>query len=97
MKVVKVTSNDSKTEEWDTNKNMYIRLVRINVRTEKGFVPILFQPAVHYHPAAYTVLQTRFSWIFCSVHWLFNPMVGIDVSCYYGLGQNKCYFVINAR
>ena len=37
MKVLKVASNDSKTEEWETNKNMYIQLVRIKVTIEKRF------------------------------------------------------------
>ena len=41
LKVVKVASNDSKTEEWDTNKNMYIQLVRIKVRIEIGFTNAL--------------------------------------------------------
>ena len=41
LKVAKVASNDSKTEEWDTNKNMYIQLVRIKVRIEKGFTNAL--------------------------------------------------------
>ena len=29
LKVVKVASSDSKTEQWDTDRNMYIQLVRI--------------------------------------------------------------------
>ena len=41
MKVLKVASNDSKTEEWETNKNMYIQLVRIKVTIEKRFTNAL--------------------------------------------------------
>ena len=41
MKFAKVANNDSKTEEWDTNKNMHMQLVRIKVRIAKGFTNAL--------------------------------------------------------
>ena len=37
LKVVKVESHDSKTEEWDTSKNMYMQLVRIKSYNWKKF------------------------------------------------------------